>query len=82
MADTLGCIALRVKVDQEDLLIEVCQSGSQIDAGGRLADTTLLICDRYRSCHRVPLFLHPDDDLHVVIVFSYLEIRIDAGLLT
>jgi hypothetical protein len=39
-----GGIALRVEVDQQHALVQLGQSGRQVDAGGGLADPALLVC--------------------------------------
>ena len=47
-----GGVRLRVKVAQQHALAALTQRGGQIDAGGRLADTALLIDDRYDFCQK------------------------------
>ena len=49
-----GRVSLRVEVNQKDVLPRLRQRDGEIDGGGRLADTTFLIGDRYDAPHSRP----------------------------
>jgi len=50
-AVTRGGIALRVKVNHENLFAQRSHAGRKVDAGGRFANAALLVCDCNYFCH-------------------------------
>jgi hypothetical protein len=52
LAQACGCIALGIEVNQQRAAIRLGQRNGQVDGGGRLANTALLICYAHDSSHR------------------------------
>src|SRR5690606_10067654 len=60
-ARTHGGVALRVEIDQQDATLGGNQRGGQVDAGGGLADSTLLVGNRENPSHAPRLPPGPSD---------------------